>query len=331
MCYPICVDEHSSLETFSDGVSFFYALKSFLGYLEGTKKAKHTIESYRLDLQAFHDYLMEHTSKKEITIQDISYLDLNHYQAFLLEQGLKNNTQRRKILTVGRFFRYLFQRKKAPQELARKLLAPQKIERVPVTLSASQLLSLRALISSLPQSTLMEARNRTLLWTLLETGCLVSEVVRLRFDDWRMDLARQEAQVFFHSKKAFETVRSIDVSFELYQAAEALRKESKDCSWMFTGFNKFGSLGAPMTPRGVEIPLKMYAIRFGFDFLTPRTLRHSVAVHWFESKISDSEIQRRLGLRSRYAFRAYQAILISSAATTSKCNRSEQESEKPIK
>ncbi len=314
------------LEPLSETMSFFSALKSFLGYLEGTQKSRHTIESYRLDLQAFHDYLVRHTSKKEITMKDISYLDLNHYQSFLLEQGLRNNTQRRKILTVGRFFRYLFQRKKAPQELARKLLAPQKIERIPITLSTTQLSSLKKLIFDLPQNTFIETRNRTLLGVLLETGCLVSEVVRLRFEHWHADVAQQEAKIFFHTKQESEPFRPINVSFELYRASEALKKEAQECPWMFSGFNKFGSLGSPMTPRGVEIVLKMYAARFGFDFLTPRTLRHSVAVSWFESKVSESEIQRRLGLKSKYAFRAYEAILRSNAETTSKCYSSEQES-----
>lgn len=293
----------SRVHTTSD---FPYAIRSFLGYLEGTSKALHTIKSYRLDLLSFQRFLKLEQSElgdRSISLEAITPDNIERYHSWLKSQGLKNNTRRRKLLTVQKFANYLAQRKKTSQEIPVKYPTPHKVERIPAIVSLSELLNA---IQKLPAESILDLRNRALLWTMAETGCLVSEVTRLRYENWILG----SHEVEFVGKSQ----RKLHISERLGLAIEELREkthesQSKPCPWVFSGFNKFGSLGSPITPRGVELLVKHYASQLGFPELTPRTFRHSAVIHWMEQGIQQKQIQEILGLKSNYAFRVYDLIV----------------------
>jgi site-specific recombinase XerD len=298
-------------------IDFPYAIRSFIGYLEGTKKSAHTIKNYRLDLNSFQSFLTSENSGKLAKLEEVTRSDLERYRHFLKEKGLKINTRRRKILTVTQFLNYLAKRKKLSPEFAQKVPAPHKVERIPFTVSAQDLVSA---IHNLQEETVLDLRNKVLLWSLAETGCLVSEVTELRYEQWA--LTPHGAFLRLGGKSS----RSIPVTAELLQAVLTLKKTAKDSPWIFQGFNKFGSLGAPITPRGVELLVKHYGPILGFPELTPRTFRHSVILKWFQDGMPQNEIQTRLGLKTTYAFRSYEPLLKSKKATTSNSETPQTES-----
>lgn len=298
-------------------VDFAYALRSFLGYLEGTEKSEHTIKNYRLDLLSFEEFLQKGLGSEPVALSQVSREDLEKFHEYLKAQGLKTNTRRRKLLTVRKLLRYLTQRNKISIDIGRKLPAPHKVERIPMTVSSSELLQA---IQQLPQEPELLARNRVLLWTLAETGCLVSEVAKLRFDQWHRSAGG--AFLSFDGKNA----RQIPVSSELYEAMLSLKATAGDRPWMFLGFNKFGALGAAISPRGVELLVKAYCDRLGVGELTPRSFRHSIVLHWFDQGVAKEEIQKRLGLKTAYAFRVYDPIFKSRSKTTSTSETNHSES-----
>jgi len=291
-------------------VSFGYAIRSFVGYLEGTQKALHTIKNYRLDLLAFQDFIAKEYSNQLIRVDQVSVKDLARFREYLEEKGLKANTRRRKILTVTQFMNYLSKRRKLPPDVAKKMPAPHKIERVPLTVSSTQLLKV---IQAMSDETLLEARNKALLWTLTETGCLVSEAAQLRFDSW------SQAAPEITLSLGINTQRQVPVSKELFQAIQKLKSfapqalsTTAKADWIFYGFNKFGALGSHISPRGIELVVRLYGPRLGFPELTPRIFRHSAVLNWFEKGIPQPEIQALLGLKTAYAFRAYELLFNSS-------------------
>lgn len=297
-------------------LTFTYAIKSFVGYLEGTLKSAHTIKNYKLDIHSFRDFLLKEHQGHFTRLEEIDVGDVERYRNFLKERGLKINTRRRKLLTVNQFLGFLEKRKKLPQELARKVATPSKVERVPFTVSSTELVEL---VRNLPTQTALDYRNQALLWTLAETGCLVSEVTTLKFEDWvRPPLPKgggysHQAFVSFAGK----SLRTIPVSLELFEAIQELKVKLPPSPWIFLGHNKFGSLGAPMTPRGVEMLVKFYGPRLGCAEITPRTFRHSVILRWFEEGLPQQVIQDRLGLKTTYAFRSYAPLIKSNSGTTS--------------
>jgi site-specific recombinase XerD len=287
-------------------MTFPQAIRAFVGYLEGTQKSHHTIKNYSLDLAAFQDFIHQEYSGKLVQPAEITPADLTRYRQFLQKRGFKTNTRRRKILTVSQFLSFLSKRNKLSPVLAKKIPAPHKMERIPFTVPSLDLLEL---IKKLPAVTQIEARNRVLLWTLAETGCLVSEVVDLKFEQWTLNPG-MKGQVELLGKSP----RLIPVSAELIQAIRSLQEFQNQSPWLFLGFNKFGSLGGPISARGVELLVKSYGSKLGHPELTPRTFRHSVIIQWFSEGLAQKDIQVRLGLRTTYAFRSYETLIPKKSA-----------------
>ena len=98
-----------------------------------------------------------------------------------------------------------------------------------------------------------------------------------------------------------------DAAVQALRAGQGQNKV-KEQKWIFSGFNKFGSMGGAITSRGIELLVRSHAGRLGYEELTPRTFRHTAVVHWFTEGLAREEIQRRLGLRTAYAFRIYEPI-----------------------
>jgi site-specific recombinase XerD len=281
-------------------VGFPYAIRSFMGYLEGTGKSTHTLKNYALDLRNFQKWAEMSFSKGGYRLETLTAKDLEYYHSHLKTQGLKTNTRRRILMTVRKFFHYLLQRKKVDVDVGRRILTPAKLERIPQTFPLGELTQT---IRALPAETIIDRRNRLLLWTLAETGCQVSELTRLRFEQWFS--AGEQGILEIEGKSA----RKVPVTADLYREALGVRSASGAQSrWLFLGFNKFGSLGAPISSRGVELLVKSYSSRLGVDGITPRGFRHSAALYWHEQGLSRKEIQERLGLKTDYAFRAYDLI-----------------------
>lgn len=298
-----------------------YAIRSFIGHLEGTGKSANTIGSYRSDLNSYQKFLEHESGPKPRELAGTSIEDLQRFHTYLKKEGFKTNTRRRKLLTVRRLYRYLNSRNRMESDIPTRYPAPVKVERVPETVPQAELI--RA-IRALPADDVVSARNRVLLWTLAETGCQVSELCRLRFECWSATSPAGEAAVEFEGKNA----RQVPVSPALAEAVADYERlasgvfakgaSKRGARSMFLGFNKFGPLSAAITPRGVELLVKLYSQRLEFSVeLTPRLFRHSAVVGWFGEGVSREEIQRRLGLRTRYAFRVYEPLFKSMNPATS--------------
>jgi len=283
---------------------FAAAMKSFIGHLEGTGKAAHTIDSYRLDLLRFEEFLQSEGRKaREVRVDRITRKDLERYHEKLKQGGQKTNTRRRKLMTLRKLMTYLTARKRIDFDIAKKLPAPAKLERIPFTVDSAKLIEA---IRATGAETSLFARNRALLWLLAETGCSVAEAARLRWKEVDLEGGRIE----FVGKAE----RTLPISSDLAKALAQILGTAKPIEPCFRGFNRFGSLGGAITPRGIELLVKSYEPKLGLGTLTPRSFRHSIVVHWFKEGVAEIEIQKRLGLRTAYAFRVYAPIFAKLSA-----------------
>lgn len=290
-------------------LTYSYATQSFRGYLEGTGKASHTLASYMSDLKTFETYLNEGLGKKSVSLTSLSLKDLEHYHDYLKTKGFKTNSRRRKVLTVRRFLKYLTSRNRLKVDFAKKVPAPYKVERVPFTLPYQEFLEQ---IKALPTHTDLHRRNRLLLWSLLETGCLVSEVCRIRFEDFAPQLGDQPNLTISGKNQ-----RTLTVSPEFMDAvAEYRQQQVKKTETLFSGFNKFGPLKTIISPRGVELLVKAYSKKFNIPELVPRIFRHSAVLGWYQQGMTKKEIQKRLGLKTDYAFRVFEPLFESLPKST---------------
>jgi site-specific recombinase XerD len=271
------------------------ALRSYLGYLEGTGKSAHTIQGYRSDLAALEAFLGSNSPDGRIRLERLDRAALSEYLEHLKAQKQRTNTRRRKVLTAHRFLRYLVGRKRLGSEVGARLPAPFKVERVPKVVDPA---ALAQWVRGLPFSNPAEVRNRGLFWTLLETGCQVSEVGRLRFEDFHLDAA--SATVEFASKDG--TTRRVPVDPELVTFILSSKSGSVH---PFTGFTRMGPSPEPITGRGIELLTRALSRRSELGALTPRAFRKAAVMRWHGQGVDLAEIRRRLGLKTEYAFRAF--------------------------
>ena len=276
-------------------MTFPEAMKSFIGYLEGTQKSANTISNYRSDLNTLQEFLRTGLSSEPVHLSDLTRDDLERYLGYLKAKGFKTNTRRRKLLTFRRLLRYLTQRKKFNLDLSDKLPAPQKLERVPTVIPYADLF---AAVQMLPSESDIEKRNRLLFWTLLETGAQVSEVAKLRFENL------QGEKLLLDGKAGREIPISPGLAVNLPFSPSA----AKLAPWIFQGYNKGGLLSGPISPRGIELLVEHYRTKLGFDGLTPRAFRQAAVMEWHRQGLSKDEIRRRLGLKTEYAFRVYEPL-----------------------
>jgi len=279
------------------------ALKSFVGHLEGTGKSAHTIAAYRFDLRSFAEFLDgSRVGKTSLDLRTLMRRDLERYHDWLRNSGQKTNTRRRKLMTVRKFMHYLTHRKKLDLDIAKKLPAPEKLERVPETVDLAKFRDdLRKLDTGSP----LARRNESILGVLMDTGCGVSEAAQLRWT--QIDL--KTGMLRFVGK----SVRDVKLSVETLASLARLKEEASEDDLCFAGWNRHGPIrigkrALGITPRGIELLVKGLAEALGYPKLTPRTLRHSAVIEWFRAGVAEPEIQRRLGLRTPYAFRIYAPI-----------------------
>ncbi|MBS1961457.1 MAG: tyrosine-type recombinase/integrase [Bdellovibrionales bacterium] len=305
------------------GIALAAAFKSFMGHLEGSGKARHTVDAYRFDLQSFAEFLeASRSSKSPLDLRGVLRRDLERYHDWLKQAGLKTNTRRRRLMTVRKLMNYLTNRKKLDLDVAKRLPAPEKIERVPETLDLARL---RTEVATLDTGSPLARRNLALLGLLMDTGCTVSEAAGLR---WSAVDAKAGTVRFY--PKGEGAARDLRLSAETLAAFARLRESAGADELCFLGFNRHGPMrvgkrALGITPRGIELLVKSVAGGLGYAKVTPRTLRHSAVVEWFRAGASEEEIQRRLGLRTPYAFRIYAPIFAairdgrskSSSGTTS--------------
>lgn len=289
------------------------ALQSFMGFLEGSGKASHTVSNYRSDLRTFQEYLQNVLRvSSAFTIPELTRKNLENYGEYLKTQGLKTNSRRRKMMTVRKLLTFLNRRHPLPEDHTRRVAPPAKIERVPYTVNYPLLLEA---VQNLPAMTEMDLRNRLLLWTLVETACLVSEAAVLRFEDLLLDSGATK-QIQIRGKGE----RRVEISESLGRALHQLQQgNSRKTPWIFLGYNKAGPLRSHISPRGIELLLKAHSQALGMEDLTPRLIRHTTTLHWLQTGVPQSVVQERLGLKTDYAFRVYQPLLKtkSSFETTS--------------
>lgn len=123
------------------------------------------------------------------------------------------------------------------------------------------------------------------------------------------------------------TGRIVPISYDLYLAVKKYRADLEKMiqmnasgqptaePYLFSAVLKTSlALESPLTPRAVELIVKANRPKLGFDDLTPRKIRHSTVLYWHLQGCPQNEIQKRLGLRTSYAFRTYSKLFAGYAA-----------------
>jgi len=260
-------------------------LGDFLTYIAVEKGfSKNTIESYSLDLRKFQNFL----SSRDKGITSFLRADIIDFIESLRDEDYSISSICRFISSIKGLCKYLITEKLVKEDPSENLQTPKKWERLPKSLSISEVRSFLELNSSVNKPTTI--RDYVMLGLLYSSGLRVSELVYLKLEDVNLEAGFLRV-LGKGSKERIVPVnmRSID-ELKRYinqQRPEILKK--RQSSYLFvTG------RGKPMTRQRFWQAIKVLGKKSGIE-LSPHTLRHSFATHLLEGGADLRSVQKMLG------------------------------------
>lgn len=270
--------------------------EKFIEYLSLQKKmAKHTIHSYKLDMDALI-YFVEKNEKK-YAWNDIPNA-LLAYNLFLHESALSKASIARKTSCLRTLCRFLQSHGIAIDVTLRRPLFQEK---KPVFFSYERLIELFECSEKDQVKSRFYIRERTIWELLLSTGIRCNEIISLTVD--QLDLEMRHVVV--SDSKLRKRVVSFDertyVWLQKYIKQERVLCEPKE-QYLF-----LNNAGYKLTSRAIQRSLKLLAKLVNIaEEITPHTLRHSYAMNLLSHGASHESLKELLGLRSRETVEKYQ-------------------------
>ena len=257
--------------------------------------ARNTRLAYGRDLIDFADWL----ARNGATFATADRAKVEAYLVHCDAQGLAKSTRARRLSSIRQLFRFAFDEGWRGDNPALRISGPGKVQRLPKTLSTTEVSALLDAAATRGRTPADRLRNRALFELLYATGLRVSELVGLPVaavrGDPRMILVRgkgdKERMVPLSAP-----ARTALAEWLVHHDAEddAARKAGKPASkHLFPGPGAAGH----MTRQHFHLMVKDVAALAGIDpaRVTPHTLRHAFATHLLAGGADLRVIQTLLG------------------------------------
>lgn len=297
-------------------------IEQFINYLRSERHfSSHTARCYAADLDQFRGFLLspvgELPAKPDKTgangaanghagvsnpAQDaetdrrLVAVDSEKVRQFMSQLRDKNyckSTVARKLATLRSFYKFLVKRSTLATNPVATIRTPKQDKRLPKFLELSQI---EKLFANCDVSTLLGARDRSILETLYSTGIRVSELVALEVND--VDLGQNVIRVRGKGKKERVipigpgAVKAILHYLDLRRTNVMPGKHNPEALFI----NKHGQR---LSTRSVRRKLDKYLLEAGLDLsVSPHTLRHSFATHMLQGGADLRSVQELLGHQS---------------------------------
>lgn len=273
-------------------------LSQYKTYLKNSNLHPNTVCAYYSDVEKFADFLVE---KRVRDVRKVDKRIISNYTKKLEKEGKSDATTARNIASIRYFFDYLISNGMVLVNVANKVKPPKFEKNIPETLSSEEVTKfLESPSGSDPKS----VRDKAMVEILYATGIRASELVELNINDIHLDNG------YIRCKKN-DTERLIPLGKPSMAALEnyvnIIRKTiAKDGEQaLFVNMN-----GERMTRQGFWKIVKYYADISGIKTkITPKTLRHSFAVHLLENGADLHSIQTMLGHMDISTTQVYTKVL----------------------
>lgn len=282
---------------------FLESLAAEKGYAENTLKA------YGHDLAEFCRYAVDEGSggrRRPILCKAVDPLVIRGYLAWLHRRNGKR-TIARKLSALRSFFAFLRKHHLADDNPAEQVLTPKQPKTLPGYLAVDDMLRL---LDSIPNGTLLEARNRAMFETLYSCGLRVSELAGLNPED----LAAQAGFVRVRGKgnrerlvpigeRALAAIRNYRQRLPEVAAGEG--GEDRGRALFLNRFQK------RLSVRSIRRILDQLACQCGLPMpVAPHGVRHSFATHLLDAGADLRSVQEMLGHSSLRTTQKYTHVSI---------------------
>ena len=261
-------------------------LRDFLTYLSVEKGlSRNTVDAYHLDLRKFHDFLL--SAGKDFAT--FSRPDIVGFMEKLREENYSVSSICRFLSSIKGMCRYLLIENVIADDPSENLQTPKKWERLPKSLSISEVSAFLDL-SSTPLSNPTAARDHVMFELLYSSGLRATELISLKIEDINLDAGflrvmgkgSKERIVPLH-RRAIERVKK----YLSNERTTILKK--RESPYLF-----ITARGKPMTRQRFWQTVKEVGRRIGIR-LSPHMMRHSFATHLLEGGADLRSLQKMLG------------------------------------
>ncbi len=267
-------------------------IKSFLNYLTQEKKCSpNTLSAYRSDLSQLAAYLKSSTDGKGLgNTRSLNTEVLAGYMRDLMEKKYSQATVARKVAAAKSFLKFMVDTGKLRGDMTPHLASPQVNKLSPKPLSVSEV---RRFLAEPAKLVSIEARrDKAMLELLYATGLRASELMALNVQDVNVS---QKNVICRGSKSNTRTVPIDGYIVKIVEeyVADSRQKLLNDDAEKALFLNRRGER---LTRQGFWQIIQGYADKIGLGGkVTPRSLRHSFAVHKLNSGVDLQSVQTLLG------------------------------------
>ncbi len=275
---------------------FHTHLNSFFDYLEYEKKySKHTLVSYRADINEFCEFYLKTNST--IILSEINYQIIRTWVTQLFDSNKSSKTINRKISSLKSFYKFLMREKLVALNPTSKLTGPKNNKRLPIFIEEHKM---DKLLDTIKFSDDFEGlRDKLIIDILYQTGIRRTELTHLQIND--IDLQNLTIKVLGKRKKE----RLIPISLQLKRNLDEYInvKESKNLTNLFLLVNLKNEV---LTDSKVYTLVKKY-----LSFVStqkkksPHVLRHTFATHLLNNGADINAVKNLLGHSSLTATQIY--------------------------
>ena len=268
-------------------------LEEYLNYLEYQKNySKHTIMSYREDIEEFLQYI----NSENIKMLKITYDEIRFYLMYLNKKKDVNSTISRKISALRSFYKFLQNNSKIENNPFTLINLPKKEKKLPRFFFYNEL---EELFNTPKLNTPLGQRDRLILEMLYATGVRVSELVNIKISDISGDrtikiLGKGNKERIVRYGEYCEEILKLYLSDGHY-------KLNDSSEYLFLNNN-----GGQLTDRGVRYLLDKIIDKTTIEKkISPHMLRHSFATHLLNEGCDILTVQELLGHESSTATSIY--------------------------
>lgn len=260
----------------------------FLDYMRYERnRSEHTVEGYRLDLEAFERYIKSLDSG--LTLDTVDSDVIRGWMEQMMDRGNTATSVARRLSAVRSMYRYALSRGKVDHDPAHLVRSPKKSRPLPQFVREDEM---DRLLDGMEWGRrYIDIRTRTIVMTFYETGMRLSELVGL--DDVSVDFALHEIKVTGKRRKQ----RIIPFGPELESALreymrvrdEAVREKHSEALFL-------SEQGERMTSPAVRAAVKSrLSLVCSLKKRTPHVLRHSFATAMLNNGANLESVQKLLG------------------------------------
>lgn len=264
--------------------------KGFKAFLQLEKNlAENSIDAYLRDIDKLTQYL-QLQNKNQLSPQNISLDDLQHFLAWIYEIGIGARSQARILSGIKSFYHYLLLENIVVDNPATLIESPKIGRKLPDTLSVDEI---NSILTEIDLSSPQGHRNKAIIETLYSCGLRVSELVELKISNLFFD--EEFIKIIGKGNKerlvpiSSSAIKEINIYLEKVRVHQKANPADENIVFL-------NRRGKKLTRVMIFTIIKNLVKEAGIKkTVSPHTFRHSFATHLVEAGADLRVVQDMLG------------------------------------